>query len=216
MKDNIKKYCGGYDIQIYDDEMCLIFLSKYYGQTAVNIFNNMKNGAHKSDFWRFCILYLFGGFYFDIKTVFQKPINKIFNKIIDTTWYTVIATNLTDIYNGIIVTPSHNPILLEMIKYIYNNPKPYSYNSYIKYLYKILSKNCNNKLHIGNNLQKNGWNCVLFQEECKTCERRDQSMDEKVYDNSNQMCDRYNLNCVIKDETNNIIFNTRYSDFPWK
>ena len=217
VKDNIKKYCGGYDIQIYDDEMCLIFLSKYYGQTAVNIFNNMKNGAHKSDFWRFCILYLFGGFYFDIKTVFQKPINKIFNKLEDdTTWYTVIGKNLTDIYNGIIVTPSHNPILLEMIKYIYNNPKPYSYNSYIKYLYKILSKNCNNKLHIGNNLQKNGWNCVLFQEECKTCERRDQSMDEKVYDNSNQMCDRYNLNCVIKDETNNIIFNTRYSDFPWK
>ena len=82
----------------------------------------------------------------------------------------------------------------------------------------ILSKNCiNNKIHIGNNLQKNGWNCVLFQEECKTCKKRDQnSMDKKVYDNSNQVCDRYNLNCVIKDETNNIIFNTRYNDFPWK
>ena len=219
VKDNIYKYCEGYDIQIYDDEMCLNFLSKYYGQLAVNIFNNMKNGAHKSIFWRFCILYLFGGFYFDIKTVFQKPINKIFNKLEDdTTWYTVIATNLTDIYNGIIVTPSHNPILLEMIKYIYNNPKPSQYNSYINMLYKILSKNCiNNKIHIGNNLQKNGWNCVLFQEECKTCKKRDQkSMDKKVYDNSNQVCDRYNLNCVIKDETNNIIFNTRYNDFPWK
>lgn len=35
-------------------------------------------------------------------------------------------------------------------------------------------------------------------------------------DISNNSCDRYNLNCVIKDETNNIIFNTRYNDFPWK
>lgn len=148
-------------------------MSKYYGQEAVNIFNNMKNGAHKSDFWRFCILYLFGGFYFDIKTDFQKPINEIFNNtIIDTTWYTVIDNSSTNIYNGILVTPSYNPILLEMIKYIYNNPNPSQYNSYINMLYKILSNNCNNKLNIGNNLQKNGWNCMLFQEECKTCEKR--------------------------------------------
>ena len=221
VKDNIKKYCEGYDIQLYDDKMCLIFLSKYYGQEAVNIFNNMKNGAHKSDFWRFCILYLFGGFYFDIKTDFQKPIDEIFNNtIIDTTWYTVIDNSSTNIYNGILVTPSYNPILLEMIKYIYNNPNPSQYNSYINMLYKILSKNCNNKLNIGNNLQKNGWNCMLFQEECKTCEKKEPSIRKERgdvnKDISNNSCDRYNLNCVIKDETNNIIFNTRYNDFPWK
>ena len=203
VKDNIKKYCKGYDIQIYDDDMCIEFLSKYYGKDAVSIFNNMKINAHKADFWRYCILYLFGGFYFDIKTDFRIPINQVFNSKLPNTWYTVIADQKKNsIYNDIIVTPSQNPILLKAIEYFYKNPNPPHYTYYIEHLYKILSEQCKNKLNIGNNIQKNNWNCILFLEEC--------------YSNCRNDCDQYNLNCIINNEKGEKVFNTRYKDFPWK
>jgi len=201
VKDNIKKYCSGYEVKIYDDDMCLDFLRKYYGEDAVNIFNNMKSGAHKADFWRYCILYLFGGYYFDIKTDFQMHIDKIFDVKQAKSWYTSIDSSEKRIYNGIIATPPQNPILLEAIHHIYNNPEPLYYHFYIKTLYTMLSNNCNDTLTIGNNQQKNGWNCMLFQEECEECKTT---------------CDRYGLNCLIKSADNTILFNTRYSDFPWK
>ena len=76
--DNLYLNCKGYDIELFDDNKCIIFLNKYYGETAVNIFKNFKMGAHKADFFRYCILYLFGGIYFDIKTEFIKKFNIIF------------------------------------------------------------------------------------------------------------------------------------------
>ena len=202
VKDNIKKYCSGYELKLYDDDMCLDFLDKYYGEDATSIFNNMENGAHKADFWRYCILYLFGGYYFDIKTDFQIHIDKIFEIKEPKTWYTVIDETKRRIYNGIIVTPPQNPILLDVIQHIYNNPTPETYSFYIEYLFNTLSKNCKNTLVVGNNEQKHDWNCILFQEECtKDCQDK---------------CDKYGVNCVIKNDKNKLLFNTRYTDFPWK
>jgi len=202
VKNNINKYCEGYDVKIYDDSMCIDFLDMYYGKDAVSIFNNMENGAHKADFWRYCILYLFGGYYFDIKTDFQKNIREIFDDKNSKTWYTVLSTHKGQIFNGIIVTPPGNPVLLKAINNIYDNPKPPKYEYYIEKLFDIISENCGKKLSVGNNIQKNDWNCILFQEECNF--------------NCKIDCDKYGYKCVIKNENDQIIFNTRYNDFPWK
>ena len=162
IKDNIDKYCSGYDIKFYDNNMCLDFLNKYYGKDAVDLFNSLKNESHKIDFWKYCILFVFGGYYFDIKTNFQIHINKLFDSKLYKTWYLVLSSNKSSIYNGIIVTSPKNPILLKVIKHIYKNPNKSSD------LYKILIKNFKNMLTIGNNLQENSWSCVLLKEE-KSC-----------------------------------------------
>lgn len=195
--DNINKYCSGYEVKIYNDNMCLEFLEKYYGKEAVEIFNNMEIGAHKADFWRYCILYVFGGYYFDIKTDFQTHINNIFDSKKEKTWYTVKAGDA--IFNGIIVTPPHNPVILDAIKHIYNNPTPTNYHTYVKELLNIVTKNCRNKVKVGENEQKNGWQCILLQENCDN--------------NCGNNCDRYGLNCIIVDKEGKKVFNTRYKDF---
>ena len=201
VKENITKYCGGYELKIYDDEMCINFLQKYYGDKAVYIFNNI-GVPHKADFWRYCILYIFGGYYFDIKTNFQKHLDEIFiNK--ENTWYTVISLFETSIYNGIIVTPADNSIIYDAIEFIYKNPQPLNdYLIYCTKLYDLLQENCKHKLVIGDNIQKNNWKCILFKEYC----------DE----NCGNDCDRYGRKCVIKNSNNNILLNTRYNDYPWK
>lgn len=197
--DNINKYCSGYEVKIYNDNMCLEFLEKYYGEEAVEIFNNMEHGAHKADFWRYCILYVFGGYYFDIKTDFQTHINDIFDSKKGKTWYTVICDDKNCLYNGIIVTPPHNPVIFDAIKHIYNNPKPSDYLNYVRELMNIVTKHCRNKVKVGENEQKNEWNCILFEEKCDG--------------NCSNNCDRYGLQCIIVDKEGKKVFNTRYKDF---
>ena len=210
--NNIRKYCSGYEIKIYTDTMCVDFLLKYYGQNAVTIFNKFKTGAHKADFWRYCILYLFGGYYFDIKTNFQKHISDIFDDKMPETWYTVMGANTiawwnfnniwSAMHNGIIVTPPYNPIIKKAIKYIYKHNQPIFYRDYIIILYKIIQKNCAHKLICGKNLQKNNWNCILLQEKCTRCNKKE--VDD---------CDLYGLSCTINNNKDEIQFKTRYSDY---
>ena len=50
-----------YEIIVYDDNMCRDFLKKEYSDLHVNLFDFLKDGPIKSDFWRVCILNKYGG-----------------------------------------------------------------------------------------------------------------------------------------------------------
>ena len=70
--DNIKKYSQNwkrlnpeYDIKLYDDELCKKFLLEEYSQLHLDIFNFIRDGPIKSDFWRVCIINKYGGLYVD-------------------------------------------------------------------------------------------------------------------------------------------------------
>jgi len=185
--------------------MCTDFLKQYYGHEAVKIFNNFKSGAHKADFWRYCILYALGGYYFDIKTNFQKHIDLVFTDKRPNTWYTVLGPpdRGSIIYNGIIATPPLNNILKNALKHILNNQNPTNYHVFVAKLHSLISDQTSKQLKKGDNIQKNGWNCMLLQELCTDCKKT-------------KKCDRYNLDCKIFNEQYETCFLTRYTDFPWK
>jgi hypothetical protein len=70
--DNIKIYSQNWtklnpdwEIKLYDDEMCKQFLLNEYSQLHYDIFNYLNCGPIKSDFWRICVLYKYGGLYVD-------------------------------------------------------------------------------------------------------------------------------------------------------
>ena len=67
--NNWKKLNPEYEIKLYDDEMIQLFLLEQYGYFYKNIFDYLKDGPIKSDFWRLCILYKKGGIYSDIDNV---------------------------------------------------------------------------------------------------------------------------------------------------
>lgn len=210
--NNLERYCKGLKIKLFNDEDCREFLSRTIGQQAVDIFNKLEKGAHKADFWRYNILYQRGGCYFDIKTKFYAPITKIVNFNSSNTWYGVIGSkqesNKKQIYNGIIVTSPNNPIIGKAIKHIYDNPKPKDYHLFVNQLYDLVQEDCDKPLKVGLNTQKNGWKCILFQENCIKCGGLTGIPKKK--------CDRYNLHCEIENDKGKTIFGTRYKDFPWE
>jgi hypothetical protein len=70
MKENIeqlKQENPQFHHHLYDDAMCRDFITDHFHENVVYAYDKLKPGAYKSDLWRYCILYVYGGIYLDIK-----------------------------------------------------------------------------------------------------------------------------------------------------
>ena len=54
-----------YTVHLYDDQECEEFLRREYGEKHAEFFRSIPDGPIRSDFWRVCILYKWGGIYVD-------------------------------------------------------------------------------------------------------------------------------------------------------
>ena len=52
---------------LYDDTMCREFIKRNFQDKVVRAFDMLNPGAYKADLWRYCVLYIHGGIYLDIK-----------------------------------------------------------------------------------------------------------------------------------------------------
>ena len=207
--DNIKKYSNDYEHLLFDDYEVINFLRKNYGKLFVNKFKSMKKGAHKADLFRYCYLYKYGGVYADIKTEFTKQLNDV---ITDNGLYVVLAHHVfvmdNTIYNGFIATPPHNDIFINLINQILFLDDDYI-NSNINYLvlceqfYHQISEKLNVKdLERGTYLNI-PYNITIFQENNDCTKYKELKPDKWGY------CEK------VLDKDDNVMFNTRYSDYPW-
>lgn len=72
-----------YEIKLYDDEMIKIFLVEEFGELHKKVFEFLKAGPIKADFWRACILYKNGGVYSDIDNVPLVKLSDFIEKDVD-------------------------------------------------------------------------------------------------------------------------------------
>ena len=69
-----------YKIKNYDDKMCKEFLLNEFNESYSKLFDYLKDGPIKADFWRICILYKNGGIYSDLD---NEPLISLNNFIED-------------------------------------------------------------------------------------------------------------------------------------
>jgi hypothetical protein len=106
---------------LYDDEMCKEFIRTHFDSDTLYAFQKLKPGAYKADLWRYCVLYIHGGIYLDIKfeCVNKFPLIKLTDKE-----YWVRDTNIQNIigiYQALMVCYPRTQILRKIIdKVIYN------------------------------------------------------------------------------------------------
>lgn len=79
--NNIKKLNQDWEYCFYDDNDCINFLNKEFGKSFVDKFNSFEKGAHKSDLFRICWLYINGGVYIDIDTELIIGLNDIVKNV---------------------------------------------------------------------------------------------------------------------------------------
>tara|TARA_R110002073_G_scaffold206289_1_gene366075 strand:- start:91 stop:930 length:840 start_codon:yes stop_codon:yes gene_type:complete len=132
VKERWMKLNPDFKYYLYDNDDCSKFLLEEYGKDYSDLFNKIKDGPIKSDFWRLCILYKYGGIYADIDIIPHVPINEIVYS--DTTLYTcVTAKTLGNNLNPhFIAVEARNPLILKCIN-VYMNTKRYEKYSYSTY-----------------------------------------------------------------------------------
>jgi hypothetical protein len=114
-----------YEYFLYDNDNCRNFIVENFSIDVINAYDKINTGAFKSDLWRYCILYKYGGFYADIDTLCLGKIDDFINESTD--YIIPIDLNVDNekycLFNAFIGTVPKNPILLECIAQIVHNVK---------------------------------------------------------------------------------------------
>jgi len=74
-----KKMCPDFNFVFYSDTDCQSFMEKYFSGPTLDAYNSINSdySAAKADLFRYCLLYIFGGVYLDIKSGIKKDLKKI-------------------------------------------------------------------------------------------------------------------------------------------
>ena len=167
----------GYEYHLYDDDDCYQFLLDYYDKEHADFFKyKIKDGPIKSDFWRVCILYQFGGIYADIDIKPLVPIDEFVNS--DTTLYTCLSDpSISHHINPhfIAVTPK-NKLIKECIDIYMNRIKNDNY-SYWGYSITVIMKEVITKFMNKDKLEEGSYkiNDQIIQFPQEVCPQGDRS-----------------------------------------
>lgn len=122
--DHNKEQNPDFTFHLYDDNECRDFIKQHYNADVLGAYDVLKPGAYKADLWRYCILYMYGGIYMDvkIKLLFNVSLSELiysehYVKDIDGPFVTF------GIYNAFMVHEPRSPILFKLIQQIVLNVK---------------------------------------------------------------------------------------------
>jgi len=129
MKESIEllqKQNPEFTYYLYDDDMCRNFIKDNFDDEIVYTFDKLKPGAYKADLWRYCILYIKGGIYLDIKFLCINNFKLI--ELTDKEYFVKDRKtgNLiikSGVFQAVLCCLPKNNILLECIKQIVYNVK---------------------------------------------------------------------------------------------
>ena len=116
----IKQSNPVFNYMLFDDDDCREFIKKHFKVEVLNAFDTLIPGAYRADLWRYCVLYINGGIYLDIK---YMPINGFKFITLTEKEHWVLDIDNNGIYNALIVAKPGNDILLQAINNIVSNVK---------------------------------------------------------------------------------------------
>jgi mannosyltransferase OCH1-like enzyme len=107
---------------LFDENDCYNFISDNFDNSVLEAYNTLVPSAYKSDLWRYCVLYINGGIYFDIKFYCVNDF-----KLTALTEKEYFVRDLEEsgggTLNGLMSVKPKNEIMLKCIRQIVENVK---------------------------------------------------------------------------------------------
>lgn len=74
-----KKLCPLFDFKFYNDSDCVNFIRDNFEEKVLNTYYkiNKKYSAARADIFRYCVLYILGGIYLDIKSLIKHDLSTV-------------------------------------------------------------------------------------------------------------------------------------------
>ena len=105
---------------LFDDNDCREFIKTHFKPQVLWAYDSLTPGAYKADLWRYCVLFIHGGIYLDIK---YTPLNQFrFINLLEKE-HLVSDIDNVNIYNALMVCLPKNEILFKCIQKIVENVK---------------------------------------------------------------------------------------------
>jgi hypothetical protein len=117
----------GYTHICWNDIECRNFLFHSYGERYAKAYISLVPGAYRADFWRYCMLYKFGGIYVDAKTTCLRPLDEIIRP--DDELILVRDIPKSCLLNGFIACRPAHPLLSIVIERVLQNIESHSYGT---------------------------------------------------------------------------------------
>lgn len=213
--DNWNTFAPNYLHVVFDDKEALEFLESHYPSYVVKKYLDL-GGAHRADLFRYCYLYRFGGVYIDVKTELIRDMDDIIKSRPHVDLYTVLSIHDDTMYQGIIAAKPNQTLFLELIDVLVSTPSSTLRQNYLintRDFYRVLKKastsaalGAGESVFVQPGRPSRSATAYLFVEKCS----------RRACDCSDGL-DRYGLCCHVHDEaaTGDVVFKTRYSDYPW-
>jgi mannosyltransferase OCH1-like enzyme len=113
---------------LFDENDCYNFINDNFDKSVLDAYNALVPSAYKSDLWRYCVLYINGGIYFDIKFYCVNDF-----KLTALTEKEYFVRDLEEsgsgTLNGLMSVKPKNGILLKCIRQIVENVKNQFYGN---------------------------------------------------------------------------------------
>ena len=196
---NIAFYAPSYEHIVLDDQDLLEFLHIFFHPKIADRFRSFRVGAHKADLARYCLLYIYGGLWLDIKVELIRDIGECI-KDANRTYATIAPEN--QVNQIILASPAGNPVLMYLIDHMMNH-NAMQYLDYTKYFHTLALQLLEvPRLSTGDH-EKGPYRFHFFQE-----------WVTNIKDFCHDGLDRYGLCSYILDPTEPVL-KTRRSSFPW-
>ena len=205
--DTLQTLGPEYMLIFYDDDTCKNFLKTYFKPEVCNKYLSMRSGPHKADLFRYCLLYVYGGIYFDIKIKPEVPLNQIFDHNKVDVLYTVLSQYKPTIFQGVIATYPRNDLFLTLIDQVLktnNFQIAHDYHLFTRAFYNTIVPLIPHDLEAGENYLNENKGSVVLLEELNKRENNEAPDKWKGY---------YG---IYRNKNDNLrLLKTRYSDYPW-
>ena len=114
-----------WEYHLFDDKQSRKFIEQHFSKIELDAYDELLPGGCKADLWRYCVLYVHGGIYADIKQQLFLSLNKIIHH--DLEFLSIKDRNLPGnafngyIYQAFICSKPKHPFLKKAINMICKN-----------------------------------------------------------------------------------------------
>ena len=135
LRETVAKMAQGFTVTYFTDRMCDTFLQQHYPE-AYTYSRSLHRAAHRSDIFRYCVLYHYGGVYLDVKCIPRRPLRELFQPQECTTVLSLFSQHA---FQGIMGFLRHDASLRDMLREALDTP-PATINARSNYL--LFTRQC--------------------------------------------------------------------------
>ena len=125
--ESLKKQNPRFEHYLFDDNDCREFIKNNFDEQVLNAYDTLIPGAYKADLWRYCVLYIHGGIYMDIKLNCINGFKLI--ELTEKNHYVKDRVGLLSIYNALMACQKGSPLLWKAIYKVVMNVNKRFYGS---------------------------------------------------------------------------------------